>query len=181
MGDYTTKPNGWELVEQRADGNWYAVRRVFGGREAYEELRNWMLSRGKTGYHGNYRLRSVNVDTPPLSAGRSDVLDYQERQEAMATQQQANEDGAALGRAFSIALTGDQNSEEYRAAVFTLGRRFASMTDYDDAESALSYIEGFVMAFRPITTRRIASPASEQADKVSIARQDAISAIIGED
>lgn len=173
MGDYTTN-NGWELVEQRESGYWYGVRRVFGGRDAYDQLYAWMLSAGRSGNH-HYRIRAVNVDEPPLSRGATSMLDYQgDLTMADARRTQAKEDGASLSGALSIILVGNSESEEYRAAVFTLGRRFAAMTEYGDADGALGFIEGFIQAFR------IPTPQVRQLSPASKARQDALNAITGE-
>lgn len=129
---------GWEMVERRGDGKWYAISRSYEP-TAYADYQQW-LAHAHT--QRTFALRAVtDVDTPLVASPVSDPKE----EEAMNTREHAaRQEGESLALAL-YALFGKPSSQS--SAVFALARRFATFAGYSDADTAFAYVEGFVQAF----------------------------------
>lgn len=136
---------GWELIRQNRYG-WSTVSRSF-DKDAYTQYQQWIRINKPT-QGGTFELRAVTDQTPYLvDQPYSALVERDREEEAMPDRETTiKNDAFALGNAIAMVLANPSNPD--RGAVFTIARRFAKFSDYSDADSALTYIEGFVSGFQ---------------------------------
>src|SRR5215468_7864270 len=92
--------DGWELVERRGDGKWYALSRQFGP-SAYADYATWM----RFNPHRVVALRPVALGDPPLHAATHWTVDTKEGEADVADRiSQAKQDGQMMAAALYVLI-----------------------------------------------------------------------------